>query len=228
MYHAFSDGRDRGDRFTVPKRAFARQMRLLSILRYRVISFEELARALREQRALPRRTAVITIDDGYIDNARVAQPILRRHDFPATLFLVSRRLGGKNDWDEEGELRERPLLSLDAVLAMRRDNIEIGAHTETHSSLPDLEDKVAVQEIEGSRVDLESALGGPITTFAYPFGRLDDRVVAIVNRAGYLGACTVSPRLAHFGGDPLRIPRLEVKASDSITRFLRKLWLGGP
>jgi glycosyltransferase involved in cell wall biosynthesis/peptidoglycan/xylan/chitin deacetylase (PgdA/CDA1 family) len=228
MYHAFASDRDGGDRFAVPGRAFARQMRLLTALRYRVISLEDLAGALRERRPLPRRAAVITIDDGYVDNARVAQPILRRHRFPATLFLVSRRLEGRNDWDADGELRHRPLLSLEEIQAMRRDGFEVGAHTATHCSLPDAPDEAAEEEIEGCRVDLESALGATVTTFAYPYGRLDDRVVEIVNRAGYVGACTVSPRLAYFGGDPLRIPRLEVEASDSIVRFLRKLWLGGP
>ncbi len=227
MYHAFTEGSG-GNRFVLPRRAFARQMRLLAALRYRVIPLEELLRALREQRALPPRAAVITIDDGYVDNLQVAQPVLRRHAFPATIFLVSRRLGKQNDWDTDGdELGDRPLLTVEEVQRMRDGNVRVGAHSQTHRSLPDTTDEIAAQEIQGSGIDLEAALGAPVTSFAYPFGRLDDRIVALVDRSGYLGACTAEPHLVHCGTDPLNVPRIEVRASDSMLRFLRKLWLGG-
>ena len=64
-------------------------------------------------------------------------------------------------------------------------------------------------------------------TFAYPYGRLDERAVAAVRDAGYAGACTVRPRLARLDDDPLLIPRIEVRAGDSLLRFAIKLWAGG-
>jgi peptidoglycan/xylan/chitin deacetylase (PgdA/CDA1 family) len=45
---------------------------------------------------------VITFDDGYSDNARVAAPLLRRYDTPATFFIATGYVGGAIEywWDE--------------------------------------------------------------------------------------------------------------------------------
>ncbi len=226
MYHAFSAG-DEGERFVVSRRSFARQMRLLAALRYRVIPLAQLASALREGRPLPRRSAVVTIDDGYRDNFEVAHPVLRRRGFPATVFLVSRRLGASNDWDEEGAVAGRPLLDREQVERMRRGGIGFGAHTRTHRELPGLGPAEMGDQLAGSRSDLEAALGEPVEEFAYPYGSQDDRVLEATREAGFTAACTVEAMPARPGDDPLRIPRIEITGTDSPLRFLRKLWIGG-
>jgi len=227
MYHAFTDNGER-DRFVMPAASFERQMRLLSLLRYRVVSLEQVAATLRNGEPLPRRAVAITIDDGYADNLRLAQPVLRRHGFPATLFAVSDRLGARNDWDEnEGPTRGRPLLELEEIERMRTEGTEVGAHTRTHRSLAGAPAAEVDDEVDGSRRKLEAVLGSPVTTFAYPYGEIDEGAVKAVAAAGFDGACTTRASLAHLGDDPLRIPRLEIEATDTLPRFLRKLWFGG-
>jgi peptidoglycan/xylan/chitin deacetylase (PgdA/CDA1 family) len=202
-------------------------MALLALLRYRVVPLEELARALREGGMLPRRAVAITVDDGYRDNLEIAHPILRRHRFPATIFLVSAKLGGESDWSKRGAAGRRPLLSSDQVLAMRDEGVRFGAHTRTHPRLPDTPDEAVGEEIAGSREELGQLLDEDVETFAYPFGGIDERAVAAVESAGFLAAVSVEPLLANLGSDPLRIPRIEIRGSDSALHFLRKLWLGG-
>ncbi len=226
MYHAFTTDGER-DRFVLPARSFARQMRLLKALRYRAISLAELAEELRQGTPLPERAVVITIDDGYADNFEIARPILRRHGFSATLFPVSGRLGSGNDWDSDGAARGRPLLSADQIRQMHDEGFDVGAHTRSHCSLPAMADDVAAEEVERSRGDLEAILNAPVATFAYPYGEVDDRAVEIVGRTGFRGACTTQARLSNLGDDPLQIPRLAIMSSDTIRNFLRKLWFGG-
>jgi glycosyltransferase involved in cell wall biosynthesis len=225
MYHAFTDA-GQGSRFVMPRRSFARQMRLLRLLRYRSIGFEELALALRENRPLPRRTVAITIDDGYRDNLDVALPVLRRWRRPATLFLVSGLIGESNRWHGE-ETEERVLLTLEQVQQMRAGGVAAGAHTRSHPRLSELDEAAVREEVSGSRGDLEAALDAPVPTFAYPYGLHDPRAVAAAAEAGFSGACTTFARLARRGDDPLLIPRIEIQGEDSIRRFLHKLWFGG-
>ena len=224
MYHAFGD-RDEGDRYVISRRALSRQLRLLRLLGYRGVGFDEVARCLRERRLPPRRAVAITIDDGYLDNLEVAEPVLRRHGFPATVFLVSGKLGGVNDWTAEGALADRPLLSAEQVDELRRRGIAIGAHTRHHPELPEQEDEAVKEEVGGSREDLRPRFG-EVATFAYPFGLFDERAVAAAEEAGFAGACTVEPRLVSMLDDPLRVPRVEVRAGESLPRFLLNVWLG--
>jgi peptidoglycan/xylan/chitin deacetylase (PgdA/CDA1 family)/GT2 family glycosyltransferase len=226
MYHAYSE-REEGDRFVISKRSFARQLRLLALLRYRVVGFEQLAAALHEGRPLPSRSVVLTIDDGYVDNLDIARPLLRRRGFGATVFLVSRRLGGVNDWTAEGAVAMRPLLTPEQVEQLRGEGIEIGAHTRNHPSLPTLDPAGLEDEIAGSREDLETMLGAPVKTFAYPYGQFDEATVEAARAAGFEAAGTVENRLVRLGDDPLQIPRLEIRGEDRLGRFLRKLWFGG-
>ncbi len=222
MYHAFADGDEQGTRHVMPVHRFEAQMRMLQRLRFRVIGLDEHVGRLREGIA-SRRTAVITIDDGYRDNFEVAYPILSRFGFPATVFVVSGRIGGVNDWDPEGDLVGRPLLGLDELKQLTAGGIAIGAHTRNHPSLPGLDDAQAEAEIAGSRVDLEAELGSAVDLFAYPYGRHDPQAVAAARIAGYSAACATRPALSRVGGDPFVIDRIEVRGDDSIARFVAKL-----
>jgi peptidoglycan/xylan/chitin deacetylase (PgdA/CDA1 family) len=226
MYHAFTDSGER-DRWVVPTREFERQLRLLRALRYRIVSLDELARALREGADLPKRTAVITIDDGYRDNLELALPILRRYGFPATVFLVSERIGGVYDWDDVGVVAGRPLLDREQIEELRAGGVLLGAHTRTHPPLDTLADEELALQVGGSRRDLEATLGQEIPTLTYPYGRWDERTPRAAAAADLLAACTTEARPARFGDDPHLIPRIEISGFDRTRNFLRKLWFAG-
>lgn len=226
MYHAFTASGER-DRFVLPASSFRTQLRLLKALRYRAITLEELAAALRSGGPLPRRAVVLTIDDGYRDNFEIAQPILERHGYPANLYLVSGRLGGSNDWGDPGALAGRPMLDREQIEAMRAGGTRFGGHTRNHPRLTELEDAAVTDEIAGCREDLEQSLGEAVETLAYPYGLYDERAVKAAEAAGYSAACTTEVRPARPGDDPFRIPRIEVEGSDSALRFLRRLLLPG-
>ena len=155
---------------------------------------------------------MLTIDDGYADNLTIALPLLARHRFAATVFLVSRKLGSENDWTSRDEAR-RPLLSAEqAEQLASAAEIAIGAHTRTHPRLTEVEGERRAEEIGGAGEDLAALLGQPIPTFAYPYGKFDPAVVAAVPReAGYTGACTVESRA---WPRPRRRPAAESPASE--------------
>jgi len=70
--------------------------------RYTFLSLRELCQALAEQQKLPDKCVVFTMDDGFEDQARIATPIFREYDCPATLFLITGMLDGKTwPWDDK-------------------------------------------------------------------------------------------------------------------------------
>lgn len=70
--------------------ASARQFRAqMDLLRrhYHPIRLRDVAEAWEQGRSLPSKSVVVTFDDGYDDNYRVAFPILRELGVPATFFV---------------------------------------------------------------------------------------------------------------------------------------------
>ncbi len=55
----------------------------------RVLALSEVIENLQDEKSLPPNTVVITIDDGYQDAFEIAFPILKRFNFPATVYAVT-------------------------------------------------------------------------------------------------------------------------------------------
>src|SRR5438105_14044459 len=67
--------------------------------------------------ALPPRPIILTFDDGYRDFERNAWPVLEANGVPATVFLVSSRIGGTNAWDADKP--QETLLGRESILALQ-------------------------------------------------------------------------------------------------------------
>jgi peptidoglycan/xylan/chitin deacetylase (PgdA/CDA1 family)/glycosyltransferase involved in cell wall biosynthesis len=224
MYHAVGRERESPSRYVLPVSRFKRQLAWLKLRRYSVISLDEFVRARIEHRLPPPRSVVLTFDDGYADNVELGLPALERYGFPATIFLVSAAEERAN-WDSAAEVQGRPLLTpVDARGLNGR--LAFGAHSRTHPRLPRLEPAELEREVSGSRIELEAALGAPVSTFAYPYGETSPDVEQAVVKAGYLAACGISPGRNRPAGDLYALHRLEVRGTDSLLRFGVTLWLG--
>jgi peptidoglycan/xylan/chitin deacetylase (PgdA/CDA1 family) len=66
---------------------FRAQMGLLSC-DYHPASLDEVVDSLNSRKDLPKRTVVVTFDDGYTDNSEVAMPILNQLGIPATFYVT--------------------------------------------------------------------------------------------------------------------------------------------
>ena len=226
MYHAFGKPEEPPSRYILPGKRFAKQMAWLKRLGYQVLSLEDYLRYRREGNLPPAKSVVITVDDGYADNYSVAYPILQRYGFKATFFLVSSKVGGTNNWDESGLLRDRALMAWDQIREMQDGGMIFGAHSRTHPVLTAVAPDRARAEIAGSRDELEQELGQPILLFSYPHGKYDETTRSIVEQAGYSGACSVRTGLNSPATPGFELRRSEVYGTDSLLRFALALWLG--
>lgn len=68
---------------------------------YKVISLADLNRAIYNGKPLPPNAALITFDDGYLDNYQYAFPELKKRSFPAVIFLATGFIGNSSPfyWD---------------------------------------------------------------------------------------------------------------------------------
>ena len=167
---------------------------------------------------LPERPVVITFDDGYRSNRDVAWPILKRHGFSATVFLVSDFLGRTNAWDAD-EIQE-PLLTADDVRVLHGEGMAFGSHTKTHAALTQLDRDTALVELRSSREALEAILGEPVRILCYPYGKQNAEVREVAREAGYAAGVRGRGRLNGRGQNPLELRRIKLDNGRS-ARWLR-------
>ncbi|MEU9999770.1 polysaccharide deacetylase family protein [Streptomyces sp. NPDC050848] len=215
MYHSIADPTDDPYRVTVSPVRFARQLHWLRDRGLRGVSVRELLAARAEGSA--KGLVGLTFDDGYADFVESALPLLRRHDFTATVYVLPGRIGGENAWDGNGP--RKPLLSEDGILRVAEAGMEIGSHGLRHVSLPTLDAETLAHETRRSRELLEEITGSTVDGFCYPYGDVDDRAVRAVREAGYRYGCAIDPgplTCAHA------LPRVHIGEQDTSWRLTVK------
>ena len=84
------------------------------------------------------------------------------------------------------------VLGWDELRRLAAEGVDLAPHTRTHAFLDQVSRDQAIQEVAGSRVDLERELGAAPPVFAYPAGQHSSEVVAILEQEGYEVAFTTA------------------------------------
>jgi len=103
VYHRVGIFQDKWSISTIAVLEFEKQMKYLKKT-YNILDLEELVSLIKEKKAIPKKTVVITFDDGYLDNYTFAFPILKKYKIPATIFLTTGYVGSNKIfwWDKLG------------------------------------------------------------------------------------------------------------------------------
>jgi peptidoglycan/xylan/chitin deacetylase (PgdA/CDA1 family) len=208
----------RWEHSTVPPRRFKRQVRTLRFLGSEFRRMDDVADWLGGRPPPGRRPVVLTFDDGYADLHEHLLPLLTERAIRATVFLVPGRTC--NDWSRQSAGGLRPLLSWPQIREMADAGVDFGSHGLTHVRLPECGEQQLRAEVADSRKRIEDRLGRAVRHFAYPYGKLNERVVDAVREAGYSTGCTTTKGAVVAGADPFRLPRLTVGKRMGMVRFL--------
>jgi len=199
---------------------FTRQMEAIAAAGIPVIPL----RALLDGRPIPPHAIVITADDGHSSVYTEMFPVLRRLNFPATLFLNPPALGHGSylSWAQIEEMRASGL-------------IEAEPHTMTHPDFraersrrtPEEFFALVTRELTGSREVLRTRLHTPADILAWPFGIHDPSLEAAAAAAGYRAAFALGGRPAREDETPFAFSRYQVYETDGLDRF-RQVLAGVP
>jgi peptidoglycan/xylan/chitin deacetylase (PgdA/CDA1 family) len=211
MYHRVcSDNESYASPFIVQRSVFLSQIKYMARHGYCTPSVEDLGM---QGMGVPKGTGkqvLLTFDDGYLDTYDTAYPILKEYGFKAVVFPVTDFARRVNWWDATPGLAGAPLMTAQQIMELRESGAEIGSHGVSHRSFPTLDTGSLRKEMEDSRAALETLLGSPIQTLAYPYGDVDERVKSTAKEAGYRMAFAVNSGPVKFASDLFEIRRVRI------------------
>lgn len=163
---------------------FAQHMAYLKENKFDVWSMETLVDALSNGKDLPNKTAVITFDDGYISIYEQAWPLLKRYNYPFTIFVNT----------QHHDKPSKQFMSWDQLKTLSDQGVTIGNHSESHSYMVRrLENESQKQwrarvesEISDAQKNIDAKVGKQPKVFAYPYGEYNLELKGILKARDYI------------------------------------------
>jgi peptidoglycan/xylan/chitin deacetylase (PgdA/CDA1 family) len=162
--------------YIVAPAVLARQLQALDAAGYTTVTGDQLVAHVARGAKLPSKPILLTFDDASAGQYTAALPILRRHEFVATFFVMTVVL------DKRGWLTRKQVRALDKA------GMTIGSHTWDHSAVPEYGAADWRKQIDEPGAELEQLVGHPIRLFAYPFGLWDPAAIPHLWQAGLKAA----------------------------------------
>lgn len=214
-YHAIGDCERDADKHNlfVSEAAFSRQMDFLAGKRQVV----DLDRAVSGEVPGRAPAVAITFDDGYRNVLLKAGPILRRHGFPATVFVPTGYIGGRNTWIEDTPC-DVDVMTEDELREAESLDLRMESHGHHHIDYGKASGEEARADLKRSLDVLESLVGRRPAHFAYPFGAHSQPAYEAVRAEGVRYAYTIDE--PH--GDDLAYERVQITPLDGMGLFALK------
>ena len=186
---------------------------------YNVINLKELYRLIEEKKPIPPKTVVITIDDGYKTTMK-AYRILKKMNFPFTVFLYMEAVGRYPDFLTEEQMREMERSGL----------VDFENHLYSHPDLAKWRLNLSEEEYlrklrkekELSEKRFKELFGRKPKFLAFPYGNYDRMSVKFFKENGY--KLLMTQDRGSYAGKRILIPRMAVVGSQSgFKRFISDL-----
>lgn len=213
-YHSFTKEKS-DDQFVMELDQFEEQLKYLKKHNYKTISLDEAYDIFKNKKKIPRKTVMITFDDGYQSNYDLAFPILKKYKMKAVVFVV----GYHAETSKDG------YMSLETLNKIKTEypNVEVASHTyNLHVSGVVGIDKKQLEEDFKKMNDIVDT-----KYFAYPYGKNDKTTEEVLKDNGYKLAFTFGPgkehRRAGLEKDLYKIPRLNITNNMPMWKFILRL-----
>ncbi len=216
---------------------------------YNIIDLNEYIKANKQKKHLPKKSLIITFDDGHIKNYDLL-PIIKKYQIPITIFLCSHivntnrsywfkynnlkdsseyykkmpnfnrlRKLKKIGFDQDKNYKERQALSMDEINEMK-NTVDFQSHTMYHPCLIRCSEDEAFKEISLSKSFLESEYNLDINTIAFPNGDYSDKIIEFTKQSKYACSMTVDHGYNTINSDIFRLKRISTNDTLDINEFV--------
>lgn len=224
MYHNVSV--ENGKDLTISVDNLEKQFKYLSENNYKCFYLKELLQV----NQLPEgRNIVITFDDAYVSQMRLALPLLRKYKLKATFFAPLNFLGKTDAWNTSS----LEIMDVEQLRSLDPKIVELGFHSFYHKKYTELSNP----EIEAdTRRCLEFVSENKLNfspVLAYPYGKFPKEKEhnkifnKILEQNGIQLGLRIGNRVNRFPfKKPYEVERIDVKGDWSLLKFKQKIRFG--
>ncbi|MBC09529.1 MAG: polysaccharide deacetylase [Gammaproteobacteria bacterium] len=180
---------------------FERHLETIEKNGYEVVPLEILTQTSLKSFSLDKKVS-ITFDDGYKNILTNALPLLKKRDWPFTIFVSTKFVGVSKSY-----------LNWEDLNYLKQNGATIGNHTHSHAHLvrrgANETDEEWLARVESEIItarEILNAKGHKSQIFAYPYGEYNEKVRDIVRKLGMTGFGQQSGAIGP-SSDPLILPR---------------------
>ena len=210
------------DSFTLRPRKIHFFVNLLQLLGYGLATQEQLT-CFSKTKVFPRRSVLLTFDDGYSNNFHFLVWLLKR-GVPIAVFVSTGHIGGKNIWDDG----DKKILSSDRLSRLMDLGAVICSHAHDHQHLTQLSPEELETTLNRSRSALNEYGSAGADCLAYPYGSYNDKVIQRARKEGFVLGFSTIPRSIHETAlkvDSFQLGRLSMRREWGVGRFLLEILL---
>ena len=195
---------------TITPAQFTAELQSLVSARYATITAAELTADL-ARGDHPRRTVVLTFDDGYADAYVYVLPLLRKYGFRGTFYIIRDTVGtpGHLTWAQ--------------IRALHDSGMEIGDHGTEHVALSELDRAGQLAQAATCADALRRLAGVTPVTYAYPSGDYNAVTLGVMKTANMHAAFTTQSGVVTTLARPYELPRIRINRDGAETAIAR--WL---
>ncbi|MBR3163268.1 MAG: polysaccharide deacetylase family protein [Clostridia bacterium] len=177
IYHGFSTPLPEGDIYKLmcTKDNFEGQILTLKDAGFTFITLEDLYKYKNGKIGLPEKTVAITMDDGWEGNYTEAFDLIKKHNVPATIFIVENLVGtqGYFTWEQAKEMYDSGL-------------VKIHVHGRKHVSATGYSKEKLIEDYNHTHQMIEEKLGAKVQKImAYPAGDSSTNTIKWLKEAGF-------------------------------------------
>lgn len=226
-YHAFykdkSELKEDNPEFINDIKNFEKQMKYLRDHNYKTLTLDEFYDWKKGKIDIPRKSVLVTIDDGSLSNYMYAFPILKKYNINAVVFYIGKV--SKDNGVDKGTIYDTMSLELIEKCKKEYPNIEFESHS---YNLHGKASTLFTKEEKEKDVKEMSKLG-EYKYYAFPFGVYDEDMIKILKDNNYKMAFSFGYddgyRKARKSDDDYHVARLNISNYVSFSKFLLRLYM---
>ncbi|CAN5589160.1 hypothetical protein BH10BAC3_BH10BAC3_32790 [soil metagenome] len=162
--------------YIIPPLRFMQHMKILADSGYHFVLPQDIADYIKNKNKPPRKSCMISFDDGTEGQYTTALPVLNTYGFKGVFFIMT------------VVLNKPGYLTKEQVIDVSKHGHVIACHTWDHHNVTGYTEKDWQLQLQQPTAALEKMIRKPVNFFAYPNGIWNSHAISDLKKQGYTAA----------------------------------------